>query len=425
MSQLAQSPMSLPRIGYVLKVYPRLSQTFVLNEILEHESAGLPLDIFSLRLPDDGYFHESLAKVRSRVTYLPKPSGKMSEFWEELRRTSQQSPQVWSALGDASDETASEVKQALMLAREIHERGIEHLHAHFGTVATTVARLAAEITGITYSFTAHAKDIFHETVQPAQLRRKLADATAVVTVSRYNVDHLTRTYGDAARGLELVYNGLNLDDYPFESPVQREPLILGVGRLVEKKGFQYLIDACHILKREGQTFRCEIVGAGVLSEHLHNRIVALDLDDRVTLTGALPQGAVREKIRRAAMLAVPCVFAADGDRDGLPTVLLEAMALGTPCIATDVTGIPEVIARERTGLVAAQRDARQLAAACHRLLDDSQLRVSLARAARKLVEARFDIRANTRALREIFANAVQSNSFYPVIDDLRRAGAMR
>lgn len=411
------------RIGYVLKVYPRLSQTFVLSEILEHEAANLPLEIFSLRLPDDGQFHESLARVRSPVTYIKKPTGKAIEFWHELQLTADVFPEFWKTLDSSRFEISSEVQQAVMLAREIKARNVVHLHAHFGTIATTVARLAADIAGITYSMTAHAKDIFHESIDQAHLGKKLSDASTVVTVSRFNIDYLTDAFGKSAGNLKLVYNGLDLNKFPYKPPATRERLILGVGRLVEKKGFEYLVEACDILNRSGEKFRCEIIGAGALADALRDRIRDLGLEDSVELLGAMPQDAVRDKIREAAMLVAPCVVASDGDRDGLPTVLLESMALGTPCVSTDVTGIPEILIHEQTGLATAQRDPQELAEACRRLLNDDRLRVALAKAGRALIEEDFDIRKNTRELRKVFGKAAGTDTSYPFVGNLRHAEA--
>lgn len=396
-----------PRIAYVLKVYPRFSQTFVVNEILAHEAAGLPLDIFSLRLSDDVRFHESLARVRSRVHQIPRPSGKASGFLEQLHATASVLPDVWQVVADNPGVIASDMYQAMVLAGKVHEKGIRHLHAHFGTVATTTSRLAARMAGITYSFTAHAKDIFHESVDEQVLRRKLADAAAVVTVSDYNLNYLKSRYGSAADRVIHIDNGLPLEEFPFREARGREPLILAVGRLVEKKGFAELIRACHLLKAKGRQFRCEIAGGGVLMEELSAMIQELGLSDRVHMLGPQPQGEIRKKLHIAAILAGPSVVAADQDRDGLPTILLEAMAMGTPCISTDVTGIPEVLREGETGLSVPQRDVENLAAACERLLDDPELGVRLARNARRQVEERFDIVTNAGLIRQMIESVIE------------------
>jgi glycosyltransferase involved in cell wall biosynthesis len=393
------------RVGYVLKMYPRFSETFILNEILAHQSAGLDLEIFSLRLPNDGRFHEALADVVAPVTYIPGSSLKARDFWVTIGEVCQEVPGLWAALQDAHGEDARDVCQAVLLAREVLARKLDHLHAHFGSLATTVARLAARFTGFPYSFTAHAKDIFHESVQPDDLRRKLSDAAAVVTVSDYNLEYLRRLYGPATARVHRIYNGLDLQKFTYDAPIDRPAAIVAVGRLVEKKGFPDLIDACAILVNRHRDFHCKIIGKGLLEADLRNHIHRLGLEGRVELLGPQPQGQVIRHVRNAAVLAAPCVMARDGNRDGLPTVLLEAMALGTPCISTDVTGIPEVCNGE-AGLMVPQHDPSALAAALERLLDDSVLRVRLASKARRLIESEFDIQSNAVRIRELFEDCV-------------------
>ena len=399
----AAFPIETARVAYVLKRYPRFSETFIVNEILAHEAAGMNLEIFALRLPDDGRFHEALAQVRAPVTYLPKQGQHTVGFWGAIVEASQLLPGIWSALSLAKEESAKDVFQAVLLAQAVCARGINHLHAHFGTVATTVARLAALFSGRTYSFTAHAKDIFHQDVRLDDMRRKLEEATAVITVSDYNVQFLRQRYGPAAGRVQRVYNGLDLARFAFASPEARPARIVGVGRLVEKKGFGDLIWACKILKDDGRDFQCDIIGGGMLEEELRDLIADLGLLDRVRLLGPLPQHKIIEHVKNAAVLAAPCVLGTDGNRDGLPTVLLEAMALGTPCVSTDVTGIPELLEDEVTGLMAPQRNLMALATALARLLEDGQLRATLAAEARKRVESGFDIHRNAAEIRRIIA----------------------
>jgi len=393
---------SNPRIAYVLKVYPRTSQTFVLTEILAHERAGLEMDIFSLRRTDDTRFHAALAQVQSPVFQIPRASSNASLALKAFREHAQHLPRLWDVVQN-SQANAEDLLQAAILSRAIVDRGIVHMHAHFGTVATVVARLASRITGVSYSFTAHAKDIFHEIVEEDVLRKKLADAAGVITVSQFNVNYLKDKYAEAAAGVKLIYNGLDLDEFRFEPEGDSPPLVLGVGRLVEKKGFSYLLEASALMRSKGIPFRCEIVGGGVLESSLQEQIQRLDLSGQVKLCGPLSQSDVKQKIRQARLLAAPCVHAEDDDRDGLPTILLEAMALGTPCISTPVTGIPEVLRHEETGLMVAERDAVALADACVRLLTDQNLCSELARNGRRLVEDNFDIDKNTTKIRAFFS----------------------
>lgn len=397
------------RIAYVLKVYPRFSETFIVNEILAHEAAGHTVEIFATRPPVEGRFHEELAQVRARVTYLPHQTMRASEFWDHLRVTAT-TPGFWERFAAAQDADALTLIQGLKLAELLRERQISHVHAHFGSVATTVARLAAHFAGVGYSFTAHAKDLYHATVDPTDLRRKLIDAAAVVTVSDYNLQYLRERFGVAAAKVRRIYNGLDLTRFPYVEPANRPPQIIAVGRLVEKKGFDVLIDACALLRDRGRNFTCQIVGCGDCEAALQAQIMRHDLRAWVQLPGPRPQREVAAIVQGAAVFVAPCVVGADGNRDGLPTVLLEAMALGTPCVATDVTGIPEVVADGSTGLLVGQRDPHALAAAIERLLDDQDLGRQLAAAARQRIERNFNIGANSAALRALFAEVQVSNS---------------
>lgn len=403
------------RVGYVLKRYPRYSETFIVNEILAHEAAGLDIEIFALRPPEDTHFQNIISRVRAPVHYIRKPvQGRISEslnslaptaasyFWAELQEASHVIPDFWEKLAIAQGERASTVYQAAWLAREVKLKNMTHLHAHFGTVATSVARLTSHFTGIPYTFTAHAKDIFHESVVSEDLSRKLSDATAVVTVSDYNLKYLQETYGAAAKGVWRIYNGLDLSQLTYRSPLHRPPLIVFVGRLVEKKGILVLVEACAKLKNWSCEFRCQIIGTGPLQAHLQHRIQQLHLDSLVEIVGPRPQNEVFEYIQQASAFAAPYVIGSDGNRDGLPTVLLEAMALGTPCVATDVTGIPEIVRHKETGLLVPQHDAEALATALKQLLNNATEREKLALQARQLIESDFDIHHNTASLRALF-----------------------
>jgi glycosyltransferase involved in cell wall biosynthesis len=400
------------RVGYVVKRYPRFSETFIVREILAHERAGLDVEIFTLRPSTDANYQDLIARVRGRVTHLYlSPEGvawttlTANSFWQVLRETAAAVPGFWAALAEADDGDARDIYEAAVLAREVRRKNIGHLHAPFASDACTVARLAARFAGIPYSFTARAKDIFHESVRPDDLRRKLRDAAGVVTISRFHLDYLRRTYGPLAAHVQQIYNGLDLEEFPYRPPLDRPPVILGVGRLVEKKGFADLVEACALLADQGRTFHCRIIGSGPLEEELRARVDRHGLQGRVELVGPLPQCEVAREMQQAAALAMPCVVGGDGDRDGLPNVIQEALALGTPVVSTDVTGIPEVVRDGETGLQVPQRDPAALAAALGRLLADPQLRLRLTSGARRLIEAEFDINCNTEERRALFRSA--------------------
>ncbi|HUF09820.1 MAG TPA: glycosyltransferase family 4 protein [Rhodothermales bacterium] len=393
------------KVAYVVKRYPRYSETFIVNEILAHEAAGLEVEIYSLRQSTDTHFQDNISKVRAAVTYLLAP-GKVATFLESLRAAADVIPAFWTRFDRLRPPETQELHQAVDLARHVVTRGITHLHAHFATSAASVARMASILSGRPYSFTAHAKDIYHESVDRDDLAQKMRDAASVVTVSDFNVQFLKSEFSQETGRLKRIYNGLSLDRFPYEAPEERQPLIIGVGRLVEKKGFDVLIRAARVIADAGRSFECRIIGSGEDQAALEELIEVLDVGHLVKLLGPRPQGEVIRNLHEASVFAAPCVLGSDGNRDGLPTVLLESMALGTPCVSTDVTGIPEVLIDGKTGLQVPQHDPITLADAIVRLLDDGSLRRRLSEGARRLIEREFDIVRNTAVLRASFSDGM-------------------
>lgn len=395
------SYMSEGPVGYVVKRYPRFSETFIVNEILAHESAGLNIEIFALRPTVDTHFQNDLSRVVAPVNFLASGSVKSTAFWNAVKAEAQNSPAIWDVLAHARFATVGEVYQAIQLASHVRKRRIRHLHAHFATSATTVARLAARIAGISYSFTAHAKDIFHHSVQFGDLQSKIDDANLVITVSDFNLEYLHTHFGNYKK-IVRVYNGLDLEKFDFQSDPGIGREIIAVGRLVEKKGFTHLVDACRILADKGIDFRCKIVGGGELETQLANQIRELKLEQWVEMTGPVPQSELRSLIRNATVMAAPCVVGEDGNRDGLPTVITESLALGTPCVATDVTGIPEIVRDQETGLIVKQGCSDQLAGSIIQMFANENFRASLASNGRRLIKDQFDIKTNAGRIRELF-----------------------
>ena len=387
-----------PRIGYVLKMYPRFSETFVVTELLALEEQGADIEIFSLRSPVDGRFHETLAQVRGPVTYVPQRSRSV-DLWAMLGRSRVVlGDSVDRHLGDLLELDQGDASQSVEVAVMARSRGLTHLHAHFGTVAATVARMAARLAGIGYSMTLHAKDIYHKDVNETLLAAKIRDSRLSVTVSDYNLRFLRDRYAGASDRVTRIYNGIDLERFPFSSPRERSPLVVGVGRLVEKKGFRHLVDAIALLREHGVPARLSLVGDGDQTWALRDQVTALDLDGLVTFHGPQTQAETRDHLRRAAVMAAPCIIGADGNRDGLPTTILECLALGTPVVATPITGIPEAVVDGRTGLIVPEADVEALARALTRLLVDVELRCDLAEAGRDHVEALFDTRHNAKLL---------------------------
>jgi glycosyltransferase involved in cell wall biosynthesis len=297
--------------------------------------------------------------------------------------------------------------QAGYLADLVGRHAVAHLHAHFATGPALVAMLAHDLVGIPYSFTAHARDIYVDT-PPELLRAEMESARTVVTVSEYNRQYLVSRSPHLNGKVRRIECGLDLDEFRCRWPRAADPgppVILTVARLVEKKGLVDLILAADLLRRQGHSFRVQIIGDGPLRSTLVARVAERGLEDWITLLGAQPQEVVRAAYERAAIFVLPCVMARDGDRDGLPVALLEAMASGVPVVSTSVVGIPELIDAERDGLIVPPNDAHALAHTLARLLVDPKLRDRLAEAARGKIEERFSIDGSVDRLLTVFAPA--------------------
>ena len=396
-------------IGYVLKRYPRFSETFVVNEILAHERAGTQIDIFALGPVMETHFQDGISHVRAPVNRLMDKQRNPENFWALLEQGFQRLPNFAAKLAQAQGDV-HEIGQSIILALKVLDKGIQHLHAHFGTQATTVARQAAIFADISYTFTAHAKDIYFSYEKSTALDRKMRDAAMTVTVSDYNLTYLREQYGNDAEKTVRIYNGMDLRKFPYHTGARQPSHILAVGRLVPKKGFSVLLEAVAILKRRNVFVDCTLVGDGALREELEAKINALDIADRVHIVGPMPQPEIIELVQNAKMLVAPCVISEDGDRDGLPTVLLESMALGTPVISTQVAGIPELVQNENTGLCVPPQNPQRLAYAIEKLLTDYVLCQTLSQNARALIEREYDEDKNAAELREVFRQAIAQHS---------------
>lgn len=387
-----------PRIGYVLKRFPRFSETFILNELLALEEQGFAPHVWSLLSPPDEPRHARLADLRAGVTLLGGTEG-------TGRQPDATDVQLFAGQTDSS--VARLIAKADRIAAEAAAMGITHLHAHFASDATTTALLAARRMGGTFSFTAHARDIWRDYVDPAtdaaKRRAKLAAAAFTVTVSDVNAAHLRTISPESADRIHRLYNGVDLDLFRPAPPERRHPrLIVAVGRLVEKKGFADLIDACALLRDKGVPLRCRIIGDGPLHDDLAARIAALRLSDRVELAGPMPQERLVTALAEASLVTLPCIVTPDGDRDGLPTVLLEAMARALPVVTTTVNGGPEIVADGHTGLVVPPNDPAALSRALGRLLSDPHLAHRMGKAGRLRAESLFDLRCNAGTLGRMF-----------------------
>jgi len=402
--------MKPPRTAYLLKKFPRLSETFVLNEILRQEDLDTPIRVFSRREPDDEPRHPQLADLRAEVDMVPANRG-LDAFLSLLDHAAAATGRLEEFSAFLRGLVAFEhprmhalVAEAVWLRKRTEELGIEHVHVHFATDSSITAMILQELGGPTYSITAHAKDIYRSTVDPRLLSQVVGRSKFTVTVCDANVEFLsTILEPEAQRKVRRLYNGIPLDDFEYSFEGRDENHILAVGRLVEKKGFDVLIRSLEQLRDRGRDFQATIIGQGDEREALEGMIEATGLGDRVRLLGGLDQGQVRAWMKRATVFCLPCVIGEDGNRDALPTVLLEALATGLPSISTPVTGIPEILGGGEAGVLVEQRDVSGTAAAIEALLDDEARRRAIATAGRARAEELFDGRKSAETLAEWFA----------------------
>lgn len=413
-----------PRVAYVVKMFPRFSETFILHEILELERLGHDVTVYSLKRPLGGPVHPAFSRLRARIVYLPeRPWSWLSRGGAAVLALAVRSPRdlVRTLVYVASRGTHQAWKrffQGACLARALEREPADHVHAHFASAPARAAMFASRFTGLPFSFTAHAKDIFQDGTDLDLLRDKLRAASFVVTVSEYNrayLDSLTTGPEAAARrswpgasalrpaSIRRLYNGVDLQHFVPQERMAEGETVLAVGRLVDKKGFDDLIRAWPAVRDRRPGARLVLVGEGPERERLKTLAESLGLRDEIEWAGAEPQDRVRARLAGAALFCLPCRVGRDGNRDGLPTVLLEALASGVPCVSTRVTGIPEILRDGIEGRLVDEGDRAALADAIVDLLRDPEGRRRMAVAARARAEALFDLRRNVTQLSLWFA----------------------
>jgi glycosyltransferase involved in cell wall biosynthesis len=406
--------MSSPRIAYLLKKFPRLSETFVLNEILEQERRGTEVHVFSRRKRDPEPDHPELARLRAEVEVLPHRSS--LNPWRELFASTTDRRRVLGSIERVlrDDERWNHPRlpellgEALLLRRRTAELGIDHVHVHFATDSAVTAMLLSRLGGPTYSVTLHAKDIYRSAVDPRLLDALIGESAFSVTVCDANVRYLAeRIGGESLARLRRLYNGIDLSSFERSAGARDERHVLAVGRFVEKKGFSVLLDALALLRDRGVEARTTLVGDGEERGALEARLDELDLGERVHLTGALDTDGVRAHMARATVFCLPCVVGADGNRDALPTVLIEAQAAGLPVVSTPVTGIPEILGDGQAGVIVPEHDAAATADALEALLGDPERRRRLAEAGRERARRLFDLERSGDALSSWFEEAAR------------------
>ena len=400
-----------PALTYIIGAYPSLTMTFIDREITTLRRMGVQLRILSIRQPWTKLSAQQEA-LREGITYLMPikwlallgshvyfPLRKPGRFFGTLRyllTRPHPSMKAWAM-------TLLHFSEGVYAAYLLRKDPGEHLHAHFIDRAATVALVTSRLLGIPYSVTAHASDIY---VNPVLLTEKLAGAKFVSTCTGYNRSYLSQFGKDLFNHkLFCIYHGLELERYVNGQRVSPDrPIILSVGQLRERKGLSYLVEACRILRDRGIQFECRIVGDGPIRPALEAQIQQLGLEAQVKLYGALTHEFVIEQYEQATVFTLPAVQGADGDRDGIPNVILEALAMELPVVSTQHSGVPEVVEDGVNGLLVPPEDAQALADALEKLIHSPETRQQFGKMGRQVVAERFDPEKNTRRLLEAFAS---------------------
>ena len=408
-------PLAAGVIAVILKGYPRLSETFIAQELHALEARGVALALFSLRHPTDRETHPIHASIRAPVFYLPEYlHEEPARVWRAWRAAARL-PGYRDALAAwwrdfRRDPTRSRIRrlgQAFVLAVDL-PRDVVQLHAHFLHTPASVTLYAAILRGLPWSCSAHAKDIW--TTPEWEKREKLEACAWVTTCTEVNARHL-RDLARADRPVDLIYHGIDTLRFPPPPSAHRtcdgadpgRPVsILAVGRAVDKKGFDDLLAALARIPPD-RHWRLVHIGGGPLLRKLKDTARGLGLADRIHWRGAQAQAAVLDAYRAADIFALPCRVAADGDRDGLPNVLLEAQSQKLACVSTRISGIPELIHDDVTGLLVEPRAVAPLADALTRLIADPALRQRLGEAGFLRATSDFSLDAGADRLAARFA----------------------
>jgi glycosyltransferase involved in cell wall biosynthesis len=382
--------------AYLFERFPSFGQTFCYREVAELYRQGIAPSIFSIRNPRDEPPQDWDARIVNRVHYLPEEK----ELLEGVQRASNKgrlTPGIISALEEWSRRTDFlRLYQAVYVGSRLHDAGIRHVHAHFAGMAARTAFWIAKFFPITFSFTAHANDIFAPRNFEIGLDKLVSAARTIVTETDYSERFLRERFPERANRIHRIYNGLNLGEFGHANFSADPPLIVAIGRLIAKKGLANLIRACALLDERKRSFRCEIFGEGPLEKELRAQVEDLGLRERVQLPGPKPQHELRAYLAAASVFVLPSVTEAEGGMDNLPTVIMEAMATGLPVVSTRIGGIPEMVIENETGFLVQPEDAAALADAIEKVINDRSLGQRLGQAGYQRAQALFSIEKNVR-----------------------------
>ena len=388
----------MSQFAYLFERFPSFGQTFCYREVAELARQGITPPIFSVRNPKDEPPQDWDARIAKRVHYLPEER----ELLDDVRQASKNrklTPEIVAALDEWGRRTDFlRLYQAVYVGLRLQEMGIGHVHAHFMGMAARTAFWIHKFFPLTFSFTAHANDIFAPRNFEVGLDKLVDTARVIVTVSDYAKKFLQERFPERAARIRRIYNGLNLAEFGRADFSSAPPLILAVGRLIAKKGFADLIGACGLIAERGKSFQCEIIGEGPLENELRGQIERLNLQNRVVLPGAKQQREVRQRLAAANVFVLPSIIDPDGGMDNLPTVIMEAMATGLPIVSTTIAGIPEMVVENETGFLLRPGDAVALADAIEKVINNLSLAQKLGQAGCERAQELFSIEKNVREL---------------------------
>jgi glycosyltransferase involved in cell wall biosynthesis len=401
-----------PTIAYIAQTFPALTQTFVYREVFALQERGFDVVTCAIWRPNkDKLSQESQHLVEDSlyvfpISWLKFLAAHLTAF---LARPVKYLGTLFYILTHKGESRENRLRsfyhffEAVSLAPELRRRRVQHIHAHFTINAATIAWVLSRLLGITFSFTAH--NIFF--IDRVLLEEKAQDARFIVAISEFTKQFLLRLVPGSglADKIHVVHCGLSLETFspPVNKPENEVPVVLFVAQLADRKGAPFLVQACRILKEREVPFHCTIIGGGdVEKQRLEQLIARYGPKERVSLTGALPQEQVKPYFDRADVFVLPCITAQNGDMDGIPVALMEAMAMEIPTVSTYVSGIPELIEHGTSGLLVQEKDAVALADALERLFENEQLRADLGKGGRRKIVREFDLYRNVARLADLF-----------------------
>jgi len=384
--------------AYLFERFPSFGQTFCYREVAELGRQDVTPPIFSIRNPKNEPLQDWDPRIVERVHYLPEEK----ELLEDVRRASKKrtlAPEILAALDQWGRRTDFlRLHQAVYVGLRLQEMGIPHVHAHFAGMAARTGFWINSFFPITFSFTAHANDIFAPRNFEIGLDKLVGAARTIVTETDFAARFLRERFPSCADRIRRVYNGLNLAEFERAGFSSTPPLIVAIGRMIAKKGFADLICACGLLGQRGTSYRCEIIGEGPLEQELRDQVHELNLQSRVTFSGAQPQHEIRRRLAAANVFVLPSIVDPEGGSDNLPTVIMEAMATGLPVVSTNIGGIPEMVVDNETGFLVQPGDAVALADRIEKVINDRSLASKLAEAGYRRAQELFSSEKNAREL---------------------------